>query len=405
MNQLSDLAAHCIRCGFCLESCPTFVLTGNEAESPRGRIYLVRSILEGKLEWDGRAREHLDRCLGCRACETSCPSGVEYGRILEMARERFEHQEPRKALHLFVNGLTNRKALELQLMMSGLLPEGKLPKFVSRVLTDQDAEAEAPKRPSPVPWPQLEEHGLPPVRGEVYLLEGCAMRVLYPDVHEATRRLLRRVGYVVRPTESGCCGSMHLHLGFEKDAKGLAEELVRSMPDDLPVIVNSAGCGSALKEYHHFFGPEYQGFARRCVDVSVFLHEHGLKTVLAESTGLGWKVTYHDACHLSHGQKVWSQPRELIASIPGVEMVDLPESDLCCGSAGTFNLTQPRIARQLLDRKWENIVSTGADAVVLGNPGCQTWIAQASREKGSSVRVMHTADLLESAFSGPRAPY
>ncbi len=404
MKDLSDLTAQCIRCGLCLESCPTFTETGNEAESPRGRIYLIRCANEGVLPWKEDVRRHIDACLGCRSCETVCPSGVEYGAILELARARFERETPRRIRKAFVMALATPWVMRLELALAGLWPGEKMPGFVSRILSGREPEAESPRLPDPAPWPPMEESELPPVRGEVYMLEGCAMGVLFPDVHEATRRLLRRVGYRVRHVDAGCCGSMHAHCGYLDEAGRLARKLAAAMPDDLPVVVNSAGCGSTMKEYGRLFGDALQPFADRVVDAGVFLQRAGLEEALRRSPGVQRVATYHDACHLAHGQGVRIEPRKLLKAVPGLTFVELPESDVCCGSAGTYNITEPRMARRLVERKWRNVHKTGASIVVTGNPGCQTWIGQVAREKNGGVRVMHTLDLLESSFSGLRVP-
>jgi glycolate oxidase iron-sulfur subunit len=452
MKQLSDLTSHCIRCGFCLESCPTFVLTGHETESPRGRIYLARNADEGTLDWEA-ARLHLDRCLGCRACETACPSGVEYGAILEIARDRLEGLRGHATKRALLSGMTNPKALRAQLGLGRLLPGKKVPALLSRLLSGEAPEVDRP-RPRPArDLPPLDESRQPSLRGEVYLLEGCAMRVLFPAVHQATRRLLRRIGFAVRETDQGCCGALHAHNGYLDQARSLAEGLVGAMPEDLPVVVNSAGCGSTMKEYGALLGPgvpsealvqpqdaepetaqataaegrkaarEMPGepsarlarqaapapppnggaggaFARRVLDVSEFLLSHGLVEALRESEGVEGVATYHDACHLAHGQGVRSEPRALLEAVPGLRLVPLPESEMCCGSAGIYNLTQPKLARDLLERKWANVEKTGASLVATGNPGCHAWIEQASREHGGQVRVLHTIELLEAAFSG-----
>ena len=400
MKSLDELTTHCIRCGFCLESCPTFVETGEETESPRGRIYLVRSADEGKMAWE-ETRPHLDQCLGCRACETACPSGVEYGQILEIARDKLERAHPQRAKAVLLDGLSHPSKLKLQLFLGKMLPGTKIPGLLSRMLSGEAPEADRPNPQTLHRWAELDESSLPAVKGEVYLLEGCVMRVLFPGVHQATRRLLRRVGYTVRDTEAGCCGSLHLHVGYLDKARSFAEGLTATMPDDLPVIVDSAGCGSTMKEYGNLGSgiTDLGSFSRRVLDVSEFLLANGLVDELAK-TNLTTKLTYHDACHLAHSQGVRSQPRQLLEAIPGLRIVRLTEADTCCGSAGIYNLTQPKMARRLLERKWRNIEATGAEAVVLGNPGCHAWIAQAAREHKSTVRVLHTAELLESAFSG-----
>ncbi|CAN1562608.1 GlpC Fe-S oxidoreductase [Fimbriimonadaceae bacterium] len=400
MKELSALTSQCIRCGFCLEACPTFTETASELESPRGRIYLVRSALDGKLNWQDDVKPHLDRCLGCRACETACPSGVEYGNILELARDAIEGQRPNRPRQALLKVATDPGLMRLQAKLSTFLPGHRIPNFVSRFVSGVDAEVDKPQLPSD--WhvaPLLAKH-VPPVRGEVYLLEGCAMRVLFPRVHLATRRLLRRVGYQVREVKAGCCGAMHAHNGGLDEARERARDLIQAMPDDLPVIVNSAGCGSTMKEYGELLGPEGVSFAKRVRDVSEFFLAEGLAKKLMDSPGLTNRTTYHDACHLAHGQKIWEAPRKLLAAVPGLDLVPLAEADTCCGSAGIYNVTQPKLARQLLDRKMRHIEETEAEIVVLGNPGCHAWIAQGCYESARKPVVLHLAEMLEASFIG-----
>ncbi len=400
-EHLQELTTHCIRCGFCLESCPTFVETGNELSSPRGRIYLVRSATEGKLKWED-IRPSLDSCLGCRACETACPSGVQYGQILEFARERISKDHPDKAKEALLGSTTSPSMLRTQLGLGRLLPGKRIPAALSKLLSGEVSEVDRPVPQSEVRLPDLDSSSLPAVKGEVYLLEGCAMRVLFPRVHQATRRLLRRAGYTVHEVNQGCCGSMHAHSGYLDAARQMAEALIHAMPGDLPIVVNSAGCGSTIKEYGHLLpnSEAATAFGARVVDASEFLHRNGFVTELRKSNGLSTKVTYHDACHLSHGQRITAQPRELLAAIPGIELVPLAESDMCCGSAGIYNVLQPKMARSLLERKYANIAATEAAIVATGNPGCHAWIAQAAREHGRKVSVLHTMELLEAAFTG-----
>lgn len=449
VSELSDLTTRCIRCGFCLEACPTFVVTGRETESPRGRIYLVRSADEGHLPWDEGVRRHLDTCLGCRACEPACPSGVEYGQILELARHRLESSHPRRVQAALVDTVANPTLLRLQLILGRVFGGRRMPQWVSKLLSGKPPEADLPQAQAPGTWPPLEAD-LPPVKGRVYMLEGCAMRALYPRVHEATRRLLRRVGYEIEPSfKAGCCGALHAHGGYLEKSLAMATLLVQNMPKEIPVIVNAAGCGSFLKELGRLAGhavgqplepdltqpvegpfrqylaraeqtgdPGFDGFARRTFDASEFLLREGLAELLKEAK-VTWtfytpyssateklpafkdlRVTYHDACHLAHGQGVRHPPRQLIEAVPGVTLVELAEADRCCGSAGVYNVTQPELARQLLERKMDFIEATGAQIVLSGNPGCHAWIAQGARERGRTVRVMHTLELLEAAFSG-----
>lgn len=388
MAELSDLTAQCIRCGFCLESCPTFAISGNEAESPRGRIYLVRSMDEGVLEWSAENKRPLDTCVGCRACETACPSGVKYGEILEQARDRFESRGIGKpGVRRLLSGVTIPGRLRLQLFVGKALGLRRMPSILARTIADEPQEADLPQLARPVNWPPLDEAAMPPINGKVQLLRGCAMGVLFPDVHAATERLLRRVGYHTERIE-GCCGALHAHNGQLSTARAMAS----SLPATAVVITNSAGCGSWLKEA--WSGTEVY-------DASEFLFACGLAEALEASAGLpGLRVAYHDACHLAHGQGVRVQPRALLSAIPGIELVPLEESDMCCGSGGIYNLSQPLRARKLLERKWSNIDESAASVVATGNPGCLAWIEQASREHGGKVRVVHTLSLLEASFSG-----
>ena len=396
MRSLSDLTSQCIRCGFCLESCPTFVLSGRETESPRGRIYLARTADEGKIPWE-ETRHAFDTCLGCRACEPACPSGVEYGQILEQARQRLGASP---AVTKLVDGMSDHKKFKAQVGLGQLWPGNRVPGFIAKSLSNEKPEANLPQRPKRRDWQPLIEADLPAVRGEAYILEGCVMRVLYPDVHVALRRLLRRVGFTVRESQAGCCGALHAHTGMVPDAADRANQLVKTMSGDIPVIVDSAGCGSFMKEYGLLPVDEAKQFSTRVFDASEFLLANGLGQTLQLSPGLKTSVTYHDACHLAHGQRIKDAPRDLLRGIPNIDFRELNESDMCCGSAGTYNLTQPSRARALLERKWANIVATGAQILATGNPGCHAWIQQAGREQKSKVKVLHTLELLEASFSG-----
>jgi len=389
VKDLSELTSRCIHCGLCLEACPTFVLTSDEAQSPRGRIHLVNAVLEGEMDWGRQVDGPLSTCLGCRACETACPSGVGYGSILELARKALRDVDGKPLHKAFANALTSSKALRAQLALAKVWPGKRVPVFVSAAISGRSAEAEIPKAQELPDWPPIPEEELPEVKGEVYLLEGCVMGVLYPRVHEATKRLLRRAGYAVRSTEGGCCGAMHAHLGYLDEAEKRVQSLAESLPADIPLVVNAAGCGSTLKE---------SLLKDRTKDLSEFLVEAGFEDYLKAHSKFEGVGTYHDACHLAHGQGITDPPRRLLRAINGVHWVDLPESDMCCGSAGMYNLTQPTMARKLLDRKMANIDSTGAEFVVLGNPGCHAWIDQGARERKGRVRVLHLAELLEESL-------
>lgn len=365
MDRLEDLAAACIRCGFCLEACPTFVLSGDETRSPRGRIHLAKAAMfrEGA--------EAFDSCLGCLACETACPSGVRYGEILELARGRLESARPRPGLRLLLAAVTRPALLRIALGLAGLLPGRRLPAPLARLAGGTGA-ARLPSLPSHRGWPPYDGS---PGREPVNVLRGCAMDVVFPHVHEATERLLARIGFRAL-WSAGCCGALHTHVGYPREGAAMAAR------HPVGVLTNSAGCGS------HLAGSE---------DVCSFLVRNGLGELLAKAPPWPVRVAYMDACHLAHGQRVRSAPRELLAAVPGLELVELDDPH-CCGSAGLYSLLQPETSEELLERKWSSVVRSGAEVVAVGNPGCLSWLA--ARAEGSRVRVAHTLEVLEESLSG-----
>jgi glycolate oxidase iron-sulfur subunit len=397
---LSDLTAQCIKCGFCLESCPTFLETGSEVHSPRGRIYLAKSAEEGAISWAADAAPALDTCLGCRACETACPSGVKYGEILELAKGKTATARPKRVTEAMVTALSNPGLARLQTSLGAMLPGDRIPSILSWALSGQEPEAAPPIPQRDAPFPSLDPRRLPAVRGHVALLEGCVMRSLFPRVHQATRRLLRRVGLEVLPLDLGCCGALQAHSGLLGQAEEKVQALARKLPADVRLVVNSAGCGSTIKSCGHVIGQGLEHLAERTFDVTEILLSEGLEDLLVSSPGVKARAVYHDACHLAHGQGIRTQPRRLIGAIPGLELAPLKESELCCGSAGTFNLTQPALARKLLDRKMANVLATGASLLVSGNPGCHAWMAQGAKEAGGGITSLHTVELLEASFIG-----
>lgn len=402
---LYERTMKCIRCGFCLEACPTYVLTGQETESPRGRIYLVRSAIENQLAWSEEVQTHLDSCLGCRACEPACPSGVQYGSILEMARENLEQRKLRPWIERFarknvLRTLTNPSRLTLQTKLARALGVKRLPTLLSKWISHAPVEAEIPT-PEKGAWP-LTRYPVP--TRPVYFLLGCAMRALFSRTNAATIDLLRRHGCkVITPRASGCCGALATHVGYAELGRELAKKLIDSMPENFPVITNSAGCGSAMKEYGHFLAGDAKyahkaaDFSRRVKDIVEYLHEIGFTPPPVSKPK---RVAYHDACHLAHGQNIRSQPRELLRAIPNLELIEIEESDRCCGSAGIYNLTQPKLARELLERKWRSIEHANPDIVATGNPGCLAWIRQAAKERNSPIQVEHTAVVLAESYTG-----
>lgn len=418
-SSLDDKTIKCIRCGFCLDACPTFRLTGQETYSPRGRIYLVRSWREKVIPFDDKVVDALDTCLGCRACETACPSGVEYGSILEMARSHIEEAHLRPNLQSFarsqmLNTLTNPSLLASSLKAAGLfgkLTKGKMPGFAAKLLSgSSEAAANLPTAQG-----QAKVHNLPErsqakgvKRKTVGMLAGCVMRVLFGGTNAATLRVLQANGCeVVAPHAAGCCGALHLHTGFHADAlkrmRGLIDAFEPFLNELDAVVVNSAGCGSTMKEYGELLvdDPAYaakaKAFAAKVRDVSEFLAEIGLTPPTGRIDAV---VSYHDACHLAHGQRVRLQPRQLLQQIPGLKLVEMDEADTCCGSAGVYNILEPEMARKLLDRKVGNLRDTGASIVATGNPGCLAWIQQGAQEAGIKVRICHPIELLDEAYRG-----
>ncbi len=405
----------CVHCGICLSACPTFQLLGTEADSPRGRLYYMRALAEGRTEVTPTLVHHLDGCLGCRACETACPSAVPYGELLEQVRDHIErhHERPkeeRRARRTLLDALTNPARLSLLLTGARLarrLPGGaRLVERAQRFLFGPNAPAiPLPERGSLRPG-QLPERTPAdgPTRGRVALLTGCVMPVLFQRVNEATARLLAANGFeVLAPPDQECCGAFHAHNGCADEARDRARRLIeRFEPVECDaILVNSAGCGSTMKDYTHLFrgDPAWErraeAFAKRVRDVTEYLAAAGTRP---PTRPVRRRVVYHDACHLAHGQGVRAQPRDLLKRIPGLELVELADSDTCCGSAGIYNFLQPVLAGQLQQQKVENILAARPEVVVTGNPGCHSWIEAGLRAAGSQVPVLHTVELLDQAY-------
>ena len=411
----------CVHCGLCLAYCPTFSELGTEMDSPRGRILLIKSLAEGRIALTDSTVEHLSLCLDCRACETVCPAGVPYGRLIEAAKAEIEHQRPgslvRRAFRWVNFGLLLSRPRLLSLMAASLrvyqitglrrLVRGSgLLKLLPGALAAW--EALLPDMP-----PASARAPLPPVmpaegerRARVALLTGCIQQVVFGADNRATAAVLVKNGYeVVVPQDQGCCGALNAHGGDHARALALARQTIdafeRAHAD--AVVVNTSGCGAHMKGYAHLLAgdPVYASRAERFVksvrDVSEYLAREPLRGPLRP---VPMTVTYHDPCHVVHGQKIRTEPRRLLAQIPGLRVVDLAESDWCCGSAGIYNLTQPEMAGRLLERKTRHVLATGAEAVVTANPGCILQIAQGLRARGSSVRVLHIVEVLNRAYGG-----
>lgn len=403
----------CVHCGLCLSACPTYLETGREMDSPRGRIYLLKALQEGRLPLTASVVRHIDLCLGCRACETACPSGVQYGQILEHGRDHIERHHKRSTWQTILRRvfiervLANPALMKAALVPARLLQALRLDAALSKfrlfqslaLLPRLDESASAPPLPE-----YIRAEGR--MRLRVGLVKGCVASVMFSRTNESTARLLARAGCeVVTPEEQGCCGALFAHGGSLEKARQLARQNIEAFDDagvDI-VITNAAGCGSTLKDYGKLLkdDPQYalraKSFSENVLDLSEFLHAFGPHPAApadftAEKRA---RVTYHDACHLCHAQGCRVPPRELLRSVPGIECVELPESDLCCGSAGSYNLTEPAMAARLQKRKIENLRRTGADIVVTSNPGCILQIQSGLRQAGVPMRVMHLADFLE----------
>jgi len=400
----------CVHCGICLPQCPTYRVLGEEMDSPRGRIYLMRAAAEGRVALTPGLARHLDLCLGCRACETACPSGVPFGQLLEAARGQLErrgvrapetnHRLLRRLLHWFPHpGRLAPLARALRFYQrSGLQSIARRLGLLGPFGHAKDLDALLP--PLPAASPDLASL-IPAVgrrRGRVGLLLGCVQRAFYPDVNRDTAHLLAAAGYdVVVPPDQGCCGALHLHAGRLGEFRRLAAGIVEAFPDDLDaIVVNAAGCGSALKEYGHWLGDGATAFAAKARDISEVLAASQLRFREVDQT-----ATYHDACHLAHGQRIRSEPRELLRRIPGLSLVELQDSDLCCGSAGVYNVLEPEIADELGRRKAERIAETGARIAVAANPGCLMQIDRHCRARGVDIEVLHPVSLLARALEGP----
>ena len=391
-----DLIDDCVHCGFCLPTCPTYSLWDEEMDSPRGRIVLMKTGLEEGSELSAEMVEHWDRCLGCMACVTACPSGVQYDKLIEDTRAQVERNHPRS----WRERLKRRSLFALfphPGRLRALAPFARLHPLGPRVGIRQ-ALRRLPER-----FPAAGER-----RGSVALLQGCVQRALFGDVNAATAHALAAEGFEVHvPREPRCCGALQLHAG--DDAAPLARAAIEALEAYDTIVVNAAGCGSGMKDYPHLLrdDPDWseraQAFAAKVRDATELLGELEPR---AERAPLPMKVAYHDACHLAHAQGVRAQPRELLRSIPELELVEPAEWEICCGSAGIYNLVQPDAARELGERKARNLLDTGADAVAAANPGCVLQIAAHTKGLGRELRVFHPMELLwksiEEARDGKR---
>jgi glycolate oxidase iron-sulfur subunit len=412
----AELISDCVHCGFCLPTCPTYNLWGEEMDSPRGRIYLMKAGLEGE-PMDAPMVQHFDACLGCMACVTACPSGVQYDKLIEATRGQVERngdrprseQLLRRAIFALFPYKRRLRALRGPLrayQATGLQALVRRSGLLDRISPRLAVMAElAPRLTTPERLPER----VPAVgekRAVVGMLTGCVQGEFFPGVNAATARVLAAEGCeVVIPQRQGCCGALSVHNGREEEAKRFARATVAAFDAAgvETVVVNAAGCGSSMKEYADLLADDpawaqrAKDFSAGVRDVAEFLAELG---PVAERHPLEVSVAYHDACHLGHAQAIRSQPRQLLRGIPGLELREIPEAELCCGSAGIWNILFPEPARELGDRKARNIGSTGAQLLVTANPGCLMQVASSLQRQGTRIGMAHTIEVLDASIRG-----
>jgi glycolate oxidase iron-sulfur subunit len=400
-----DPISSCVHCGFCLPTCPTYVTMGEEMDSPRGRIFLMKEVLEGKMEVE-LAQPYLDNCLGCQACETACPSGVKYGDLItefggrtEPERKRPPAQRLRRELALRTLPYGRRFRAAAKLGGVGRRLRAVVPKTL-RPMVDLLPEQLPAARSLPA---SFAAEG--PRRARVALLAGCVQQELDPEIGWAAGRVLARNGVeVIVPAGQGCCGSLAMHAGEAAAARKLARRNLDAFPEDVDaVITTAAGCGSGMRDYGALFlgEPEQEAaerLAARTLDVAEFLAELGL-SALPPPLRSPRRIAYHDACHLAHAQKVTAAPRKLLAAIEGVELLEPAEAELCCGSAGIYNVERPEVAAELGARKARNLLATGPDLIASGNIGCLTQLQNKLAGLGHPVPAVHTVQVLDRAYS------
>lgn len=401
----------CVHCGLCLSACPTYRATGRETSSPRGRIYLMRGVAEGRIPLEGLLAEEAFLCVGCRACETACPSGVEYGSMLEQTREAIEQAGLRTGVGTTLERFALRqivaKPWRLWALMGlmGFAQRVGLDRLALRFLPDRlrDAHAFLPEIPSlrerrPLPeFTQAQGER----RGSVAFLSGCVMHEMFPDINHATVRVLARNGFDVHvPRDQGCCGALHAHSGDLDFARDLARKNVAAFGalEVDAVVNNSAGCGTALRELGAWIPGEGDALAALSCDVTVFLARVGMRPPSAPKVARVLRVCYDDPCHLVHSQGVSVEPRTLLRALPGIELIDYSEPARCCGAAGIYNLTQPEMSHEILDVKMDTLADADPDVIASGNPGCLLQLRRGVSERGMRAEVVHPIELIDRAY-------
>ena len=403
-SEMTSAISACVHCGFCLAACPTYQELGQEADSPRGRIVLMKEVLEGTLPLE-TALPHIDPCLGCLACEPACPSGVAYRDLISPFRALTQPKR-KKTLSTTLRRALAQWTLPYPSRFRLAARSGRIAKPFARLLP-QFLRVMLELLPETLPakqsW-QTVNPAIGPRRARVALLTGCAQSVLDPDINTATIDVLTRNGVeVVVPNNQSCCGALSWHIGNHAQAQAFAQKNLNSFPEDIDAILtNAAGCGSGMHEYHLILKgtsdeQRAQVFCEKVCDVSSFLAELGELQPIP-NTGNKLRVAYHDACHLANAQGVKVQPRMLLQMIPGLELLELGDAHLCCGSAGTYNIDQPEIAAALGEQKVHSVLATQPDMVASGNIGCLTQLQTHLAKKGATVQVRHTIQILRDAY-------
>jgi glycolate oxidase iron-sulfur subunit len=413
-----DLIADCVHCGFCLPACPTYALWGEEMDSPRGRIYMMKKSAEGQAPLDQRFQQHMDNCLGCMACMTACPSGVQYDKLIEDTRAQIERNVPRTASDRLFRKLLfatfpyagrlrlialpmlvyQRSGLQKLVEASGLLRHiprrfSAMESLLPRVPTTLFRKLPARVAPAATP------------RRRVGMLSGCVQQVFFQHVNEATARVLAAEGCeIIIPPTQRCCGALMVHSGLDTEACEFARQMIATFETANvdSIVINAAGCGSTMKEYGHLlrddpaWAARAAAFSAKCLDISEILCELPPQ---APRHPLPLRVAYHDACHLRHAQAIFEQPRQLLATIPSLQVVEVEEANMCCGSAGVYNLLQPEAASQLGDRKVTNLLATKATAVISANPGCLIQLMSGLKRRGlDTMPTFHLVELLDASI-------
>ncbi|HEY4440194.1 MAG TPA: (Fe-S)-binding protein [Candidatus Elarobacter sp.] len=418
-RSFDSLLADCVHCGFCLPACPTYNSWGEEMDSPRGRIDLMKGVEDGAIPLDGVVKEHIDACLGCMSCVTACPSGVRYDLLIETTRAKIEAEVPRDpadagfrnfvfALFPYPGRLRVLAPLlwfasKLGLPRIAASPLGKLlpPRLRQLATMAPPIDLKDTFASLPAKTPASGER-----RARVALVAGCVQRTFFPNVNAATIRVLAAEGCeVLVPRGQGCCGALSLHSGRLDEAKAFARALIARFEqrDVDAILINAAGCGSTLKEYGELLAEDAEwsdralAFATKVRDINEYL---ATLEPQAPRYPIPLRVAYHDACHLAHAQRVREQPRALLRSIPGLELLEIPNGDQCCGSAGTYNLFQPESAHEIGVRKVDNVASVAPDLLASANPGCTLQIGSILRERGATLRAAHPIELLDASIGG-----